>query len=114
MPLSISLFSDLLVIGVVSAKKGFALIRSVFIHQSFVEEFTHAYFNSHHHPGRNCLLSCAAGPNKPMLVFETAKRLEQFTAGIVPKIRAQALSPALTQTQPHYRIVVTSRVAMTT
>ncbi|WP_062382146.1 hypothetical protein [Pseudomonas abietaniphila] len=57
------------------------------------------------------LAGCASAPNEPTLTLTTQKSPEQFTACVMPKLQDRALSPSLSQTQRHYRIVVSSSVA---
>lgn len=57
------------------------------------------------------LAGCASAPNEPTLTLVTQKSPEQFTACVMPKLQDNALSPSLSQTQRHYRIVVSSSVA---
>jgi hypothetical protein len=57
------------------------------------------------------LAGCASAPNEPTLTLVTQKSPEQFTACVMPKLQDNALSPNLSQTQRHYRIVVSSAVA---
>lgn len=57
------------------------------------------------------LAGCASTPNEPTLTLVTQKSPEQFTACVMPKLQDNALSPSLSQTQRHYRIVVSSSVA---
>ena len=57
------------------------------------------------------LAGCASAPNEPTLTLITQKSPEQFTACVMPKLQDNALSPSLSQTQLHYRIVVSSSVA---
>jgi hypothetical protein len=43
--------------------------------------------------------------------LETKKSPEQFAACVVPKLQGRSMIPTLSQTQRHYRIVVSSSVA---
>jgi len=57
------------------------------------------------------LAGCASAPNEPTLTLETTKSPEQFAACVVPKLQGHSLNPTLTQSQRHYRIVVSSSLA---
>lgn len=57
------------------------------------------------------LTGCASAPNEPTLTLQTSKSPEQFAACVVPKLQGHSMSPILSQTQRHYRIVVSSSVA---
>jgi hypothetical protein len=57
------------------------------------------------------LAGCMSTPNQPSLVLQTAKSPEQYAQCLVPKLQDRELTPTLSQTQRHYRIVVSSPVA---
>lgn len=57
------------------------------------------------------LAGCASAPNQPTLVLQTAKSPEQYAQCLVPKLQDRELIPTLSQSQRHYRIVVSSPVA---
>lgn len=57
------------------------------------------------------LAGCASGPNQPTRVMQTSKSPEQYAECIVPKLQGPTQTPTLSQSQRHYRIVVSSTVA---
>lgn len=57
------------------------------------------------------LAGCASAPNEPTLTLHTAKSPEEFTACVVPKLKADSRATELSQMQRNYRIVVPSRMA---
>lgn len=57
------------------------------------------------------LSGCMSTPNQPTLVLQTAKTPEQYTQCLVPKLQDRKLTSTLSQSQRHYRIVVSSAVA---
>lgn len=57
------------------------------------------------------LAACASAPNQPTLVLQTAKSPEQYTDCLVPKLQDRKFTPTLSQTQRHYRVVVSSAIA---
>lgn len=57
------------------------------------------------------LAGCASAPNQPTLVLQTKKSPEQYTDCLVPKLQDRKFTPTLSQTQRHYRVVVSSAVA---
>lgn len=54
---------------------------------------------------------CVSTPNQPTLTLQTAKSPEQYAQCLVPKLQDRELTPTLSQSQRHYRIVVSSAVA---
>ncbi|MFK7699043.1 hypothetical protein [Pseudomonas caspiana] len=57
------------------------------------------------------LAGCASAPNQPTRVLQTAKSPEQYTDCLVPKLQERKFTPTLSQSQRHYRIVVSSAIA---
>ncbi|SDT19263.1 hypothetical protein SAMN05216598_4353 [Pseudomonas asplenii] len=57
------------------------------------------------------LQGCASAPNDPTLTLQTSKTPEQYTECVVPKLQKNAITPTVSQTQRHYKIVVASRFA---
>lgn len=57
------------------------------------------------------LTGCASAPNQPTLTLDTYKTPEAYAACLVPTLKDRAFDPSLSQTNRHYRIVVTSSVA---
>jgi len=57
------------------------------------------------------LAGCVSAPNQPTLTLQTAKTPEQYTDCVMPKLQDRALQPTLSQSQRHYRIVLSSSVA---
>jgi len=57
------------------------------------------------------LAGCVSAPNQPTLRLQTAKTPEQYTDCVMPKLQDRALQPTLSQSQRHYRIVLSSSVA---
>lgn len=61
--------------------------------------------------GFSVLVGCVSTPNQPTLTLQTAKTPEQYTECVMPKLQDRALQPSLSQSQRHYRIVLSSSVA---
>lgn len=61
--------------------------------------------------GFSALVGCVSTPNQPTLILQTAKTPEQYTDCVMPKLQDRALQPSLSQSQRHYRIVLSSSVA---
>jgi hypothetical protein len=57
------------------------------------------------------LSGCMSTPNEPTLTLNTIKTPQEYVQCVVPKLQGRALTPSLSQSQHHYRIVVTSSVA---
>ena len=57
------------------------------------------------------LAGCASAPNQPTLTLDTQKTPEAYAACLVPKLQGKAFDPSLSQTNRHYRIVVSSSLA---
>lgn len=57
------------------------------------------------------LAGCASSPNQPTQILQTSKTPEQYAECVVPKLRDRTQTPILTQSQRHYRIVVSSTLA---
>lgn len=57
------------------------------------------------------LAGCASGPNQPTRIMQTSKSPEQYAECVVPKLQDRTQTPTLSQSQRHYRIVVSSTVA---
>lgn len=57
------------------------------------------------------LAGCTTAPNQPTLVLQTAKSPEQYTDCLMPKLQDRKFTPTLSQSQRHYRVVVSSAVA---
>jgi hypothetical protein len=54
---------------------------------------------------------CMSTPNEPTLTLNTKKTPEEYVQCVVPKLRENALTPTLSQSQRHYKVVVSSVVA---
>lgn len=57
------------------------------------------------------LSGCASAPNDPTLTLQTKKAPADYAQCVLPKLRQDALSATVSQTQRSYRIVVSSKVA---
>lgn len=57
------------------------------------------------------LSGCASAPNEPTLTLLTAKTPDEYVQCVVPKLNEQALQSALSQSQRHYKIIVSSSVS---
>jgi hypothetical protein len=57
------------------------------------------------------LAGCVSTPNQPSLTLQTAKSPEQYTDCLMPRLQDRDFAPVLSQSQRHYRIVVSSSVA---
>lgn len=57
------------------------------------------------------LAGCASAPNQPTLTLDTQKTPEAYAACLVPKLQAKAFDPNVSQTNRHFRIVVSSSLA---
>ncbi|MFJ4145685.1 hypothetical protein [Pseudomonas sp. NPDC089734] len=54
---------------------------------------------------------CASAPNEPTLTLQTSKAPDEYVQCVVPKLQEEALTPTLSQSQRHYKIVVSSAIA---
>lgn len=57
------------------------------------------------------LAGCATAPNDPTLVMQTHKTPAEYAECVVPKLKSDAQTANVSQSQRGYRIVVTSKVA---
>ncbi|GFM74470.1 MULTISPECIES: hypothetical protein [Pseudomonas] len=57
------------------------------------------------------LSGCASAPNQPTLILQTSKAPDEYVQCVMPKLQEHSLNPVLSQSQRHYRIVVSSPVA---
>lgn len=57
------------------------------------------------------LAGCVSTPNQPTLILQTAKTPEQYTECLMPKLQDHKFDATLSQSQRHYRIVLSSAVA---
>ena len=57
------------------------------------------------------LAGCVSAPNQPTHTLHTQKTPEQYTQCLMPVLQDRQLVPTLSQSQRHYRIVVSSAVA---
>ncbi|MBT2372562.1 hypothetical protein [Pseudomonas fluorescens] len=57
------------------------------------------------------LAGCTSAPNAPTLILQTSKAPDVYAQCVVPKLEQNALTPTVTQSSRHIRVVVSSKIA---
>lgn len=57
------------------------------------------------------LAGCASTPNNPTLILETRKAPEAFAQCVLPKLQKGITAATMSETQGHYKIVMSSKIA---
>jgi len=57
------------------------------------------------------LAGCASAPNDPTLILQTSKAPDVYVQCVVPKLQKNSLTPTVSQSSRHVRVVVSSKIA---
>ncbi|POR82796.1 hypothetical protein [Pseudomonas syringae] len=57
------------------------------------------------------LSGCVSAPNQPTRILQTSKNPDEYVQCAMPKLQTHSLNPVLSQSQRHYKIIVSSPVA---